>query len=109
MHQYASHHIEVSTDSTETDTSVTESETKSSISTTDSEGAYANITRLLMAQPEETEPAQPSQPESYFEIPSNIDEPVESSTHQPPQPQAQNTYKPSNGPWFTFDDIPTIK
>ena len=62
-----------------------------------------------MAQPEETEPTQPSQPESYFEIPSDIDEPVESSTHQPPQPQAQNTYKPSNGPWFTFDDIPTVK
>ncbi|KAH9801802.1 hypothetical protein KPL71_001165 [Citrus sinensis] len=62
-----------------------------------------------MAQLEETEPTQPSQPESYFEIPSNIDEPTESSTHQPPQPQAQNSYKPSNGPWFTFDDIPTVK
>ena len=54
MHQDASHHIEVSTDSTETDTSVTESETKSSNSTTDLEGA---ITKLLMAQPEETKPA----------------------------------------------------
>ncbi|KAH9792731.1 hypothetical protein KPL71_004253 [Citrus sinensis] len=85
------------------------SKIESSISTIDSEGAYADITKLLMAQPKETEPAQPSQPESYFEIPSNIDEPVESSTHQPPQPQAQNTYKPSNGPWFTFDDIPTVK
>ncbi|KAH9801803.1 hypothetical protein KPL71_001165 [Citrus sinensis] len=72
-------------------------------------GAYADITKLLMAQLEETEPTQPSQPESYFEIPSNIDEPTESSTHQPPQPQAQNSYKPSNGPWFTFDDIPTVK
>ncbi|KAH9780593.1 hypothetical protein KPL71_008137 [Citrus sinensis] len=109
MHQYASHHIEVSTDFTETDTSVTESDTKSSLSTTNSEGAYADITKLLMAQPEETEPAQPSQPESYFEIPLDIDEPAEFSTHQPPQPQAQNTYKPSNGPWFTFDDIPTVK
>ena len=89
MHQYASHHIEVSTDSTETDTSVTESETESSPSITDLEGAYADITKLLMAQPEETEQAQPSQPESYFEIPSDIDEPAESSTHQPPQPQAQ--------------------
>ncbi|KAH9792689.1 hypothetical protein KPL71_004228 [Citrus sinensis] len=62
-----------------------------------------------MAQPKETEPAQTSQPESYFEIPSDIDEPVESSTHQPLQPQAQNTYKPSNGAWFTFDDIPIVK
>ena len=74
-----------------------EFDTKSSHSATDSEGAYADITKLLMAQLEETEPAQPSQPESYFEIPSDIDEPAESSTHQPPQPQAQNTHKPSNG------------
>ncbi|KAH9792680.1 hypothetical protein KPL71_004228 [Citrus sinensis] len=109
MHQYASHHIEVSTDSTETDTSVTESDIESSLSTIDSEKAYADITKLLMAQPKETEPAQTSQPESYFEIPSDIDEPVESSTHQPLQPQAQNTYKPSNGAWFTFDDIPIVK
>ena len=52
MHQYASHHIDVSTNSIETDTSVTKSDTKSSPSTIDSEGAY----KLLMAQPEETEP-----------------------------------------------------
>ena len=58
MHQYASHHIEVSTASTEIDTYVTESDTKSSISTTDLASAYADITKLLMAQPEETEPAQ---------------------------------------------------
>ena len=62
MHQYASYHIEVSTNSTETDTFVTESEIESSLSTTDSEKAYANITKLLMAQPEETELAQPFQP-----------------------------------------------
>ena len=60
MHQYASHHIEVSTDSTKTDTSVTESETEYSNSTTDSEGAYVDIAKLLIAQPEEIEPAQPS-------------------------------------------------
>ncbi|KAH9671264.1 hypothetical protein KPL70_017295 [Citrus sinensis] len=98
MHQYASHHIEVSTDSIETDTSVTESDTKSSLSTTDSDGAYADITKLLMAQPEETDPTQPFQPKSYFEIPSDIDEPAESSIHQPSQPQAQNTHKLSNDP-----------
>ena len=45
MHQYASHHIEVSTDSTKTDTSVTKSDTESSLSTTNSEKAYANITK----------------------------------------------------------------
>ena len=84
MHKYTSHHIEVSIDSTETNTSMTESDTKSSTSITDSEGAYADIAKLLMAQPEETEQAQPSQLESDFEIPSDIDEPAESSTNQPP-------------------------
>ena len=54
-----------------------ESNTKSSLSTTDSEKAYADITKLLMAQPGETEPAQPSQPESFFEIPSDTDAPSE--------------------------------
>ncbi|KAH9744254.1 hypothetical protein KPL70_003622 [Citrus sinensis] len=60
-----------------------------------------------MAQPEETEPAHP---ESYFEIPSDVDEPAESSaTNQQPQPHAQTSHIPSNGPWFTFDDIPSSK
>ena len=45
MHQYVSHHIEVSTDSTEIDTFVTKSDTESSISTTYLESAYADITK----------------------------------------------------------------
>ena len=60
-----------------------------------------------MAHPEETEPAHP---ECYFEIPSDVDEPVESSAINPqPQPYAQTSHRPSNGPWFTFDNIPSLK
>ena len=28
---------------------------------------------------------------------------------QQPQPHAQTSHRPSNGPWFTFDDIPSSK
>ena len=53
-----------------------------------------------MAQLEETEPAHPK---SYFEIPSDVNEPTESSTTNPqPQPHAQTSHRPSNGPWFTL-------
>ena len=49
-------------------------------------------------------------PESYFEIPLDVDEPVESlATNQQPQPHAQTSHRPSNGLWFTFDDIPSSK
>ncbi|KAH9734733.1 hypothetical protein KPL71_017477 [Citrus sinensis] len=98
---------ESTTSAADENTSVTQSETESSVSTSDSEKAYADITKLLMAQLEETAPAQP---ESYFEIPSDVDEPTESSaTNQQPPPQAQTSHKPSNGPWFTFNDLPSSK
>ncbi|KAH9668333.1 hypothetical protein KPL70_021375 [Citrus sinensis] len=109
MHQYSSQQFEpiipsesASTESestppaTDENTSVTQSKIESSVSTSDSEKAYADITKLLMAQPEETAPAQP---ESYFEIPSDVDEPAESSTtNQQPPPNTQPSHKPSNGP-----------
>ena len=58
-----------------------ESEIESSISSSDSEKSYADITRILMAQPEETEPAQSSRTDPFFEIPSDIEEdPPEASS-----------------------------
>ena len=33
----------------------------------------------------------------------------ESSQTIPPQPSQPKVSKPSNGPWFTFDDIPPTK
>ena len=63
-----------------------------------------------MAQPEDTEPAQSSRTDPFFEIPSDIkeDQPEPSSALTRPA-QSPNNHKPSNGPWFTFDDIPAAK
>ncbi|KAH9658282.1 hypothetical protein KPL70_023425 [Citrus sinensis] len=90
--------------------SKTESFLESSISSSDSAKSYADITRILMAQLEETEPAQSSRTDPFFEIPSDIEEDPPEASSAPNRPgQPQNDHKPSNGPWFTFDDIPTAK
>ncbi|KAH9744154.1 hypothetical protein KPL70_003568 [Citrus sinensis] len=60
----------------------------------------ADISKLLMAEPTE---------QSGATNPGPRTEPVdtgESSQSIPPQPKVS---KPSNGPWFTFDDIPPKK
>ena len=63
-----------------------------------------------MAQPEETGPAQSSRTDPFFEIPSDIEEDLPEASSAPNRPaQPQNDHKPSNGPWFTFDDIPAAK
>ena len=51
--------------------SKTNSSLEYSISSSDSEKSYADITRILMAQPEETEPAHSSRTNPFFEIPSD--------------------------------------
>ncbi|KAH9763339.1 hypothetical protein KPL70_001133 [Citrus sinensis] len=88
----------------------TETDTESSASTSDSEKSYANITRILMAQPDHPAQGQTSHPEPYVDIPSEVEEemPESSATNQPPPAQAQPnppSQKSSNGPWFTFDDL----
>ncbi|GAY61919.1 hypothetical protein CUMW_213730, partial [Citrus unshiu] len=51
-----------------------------------------------------------TQSETESSVSTNVDEPAESSaTNQQPPPQAQTSHKPSNGPWFTFDDLPSSK
>ncbi|KAH9671212.1 hypothetical protein KPL70_017274 [Citrus sinensis] len=88
----------------------TESPLESSISSSDSKNSYADITRILMAQPEETEPAQSSRTDPFFEIPSDIEEDPPEASSAPTRPaHPQNDHKPSHGPWFTFDDIPASK
>ncbi|KAH9792609.1 hypothetical protein KPL71_004192 [Citrus sinensis] len=90
--------------------SETKSSLESSISSSDSEKSYADITRILMAQPEETEPAQSSRTYPFFEIPSDIEEGPPKASSVPNWPaQPPNDHKPSNGPWFTFDDILAAK
>ncbi|KAH9716924.1 hypothetical protein KPL71_021636 [Citrus sinensis] len=103
--QTSDSNLVVSADSSESET---DSSLESSISSSDSEKSYADITRILMAQPDETEPAQSSRTDPFFDIPSDIEEDPPEATSAPTRP-AQNDHKPSNGPWFTFDDIPAAK
>ncbi|KAH9780716.1 hypothetical protein KPL71_008186 [Citrus sinensis] len=105
--QTSDSNLAVSVNQSESDTN---SSLESSISSSDSEKSYADITRILMAQPEESEPAQSSRTGPFFEIPSDIEEdPPEASSAPNRSAQSHHDHKPSNGPWFTFDDIPAAK
>ncbi|KAH9685483.1 hypothetical protein KPL70_013980 [Citrus sinensis] len=87
----------------------TETDSESSASTSDSEKSYADITKILMAQPDQ---GQTSHTEPYVDIPSEVEEemPESSATNQPSPAQPNPpSHKSSNGPWFTFDDLPSHK
>ena len=105
--QTSDSNLAVSADSSE---SKTDSSLESSISSSDSEKSYVDITRILMAQPEDPEPAQSSRTNPIFEVPSYIEEDQPEASSAPTRlAQSQNDHKPSNGLWFTFDDIPAVK
>ncbi|KAH9769458.1 hypothetical protein KPL71_012010 [Citrus sinensis] len=94
--------------------SQTETDNESSASTSDSEKSYADITKILMAQPDPSTQGQTSHTEPYVDILSEVEEemPESSATNQPSPAQAQTnppSQKSSNGPWFTFDDLPSHK
>ncbi|KAH9769166.1 hypothetical protein KPL71_011894 [Citrus sinensis] len=94
--------------------SYTETDTESSASTSDSEKSYADITKILMAQPDQPTQGQTSHTKPYVDIPSDVEEemPESSDTNQPSPTQAPtnpSSQKSSNGPWFTFDDLPSHK
>ncbi|KAH9751684.1 hypothetical protein KPL71_014389 [Citrus sinensis] len=92
--------------------SPTETDTESSVSTSDSEKSYADITKILMAQPDQPTQGQTSHPEPYVDIPSEVEEdmPESSATNQPPPTQPNpSSQKSSNDQWFTFDDLPSHK
>ncbi|KAH9734779.1 hypothetical protein KPL71_017501 [Citrus sinensis] len=85
-----------------------ETDTESSASTSDSEKSYADITKILMAQPDPPTHGQTSHTEPYVDIPSEVEEemPESSATnHPPPAKTNPSSQKSSNGPWFTFDDL----
>ncbi|KAH9780692.1 hypothetical protein KPL71_008174 [Citrus sinensis] len=122
MHQFSAHTVDHSSttyDQTSDSNlavsdSHTETDTESSVSTSDSEKSYADITRILMAQPDQPPPGQTSHTEPYVDIPSEVEEemPESSATNQPLPAQAHTSspsQKSSNGPWFTFDDLPSHK
>ena len=63
-----------------------------------------------MAQPKDIEPAQSSRTCLFFEIHSDIEKDQPEASSAPNRPaQSQHDHKPSNGPWFNFDDIPAAK
>ncbi|KAH9705005.1 hypothetical protein KPL70_011698 [Citrus sinensis] len=122
MHQFSAHTVDHSstTDDQTSDSNLavsdnhTETDTESSVSTSDSEKSNVDITRILMAQPDHPPQGQTSHTEPYVHIPSEVEEemPESSTTNQPPPAQAQTnppSQKSSNGPWFTFDDLPSHK
>ncbi|KAH9680125.1 hypothetical protein KPL71_026425 [Citrus sinensis] len=92
--------------------SPTETDTKSSPSTSDSEKSHADITKILMAQPDPPTQGQTSHTEPYVDIPSEVEDEMHesSATNHPPSAQTNpSSQKSSNGPWFTFDDLPSHK
>ena len=122
MHQFSAQTVDHSstTDDQTSDSNLavsdshTETDTESSVSTSDSEKSYADITIILMTQPDQPPPGQTSHTEPYVDIPSEVEEemPESSATNQPPPAQAHTSspsQKSSNGPWFTFDDLPSHK
>ncbi|KAH9801901.1 hypothetical protein KPL71_001197 [Citrus sinensis] len=92
MHQFSAHAVDHSptTDDQTSDSNLavsyshTETDTES---TSDSEKSYADITRILMVQPDQPPQGQTSHTEPYVDIPSDIDQemPESSATNQPPQ------------------------
>ena len=65
-----------------------------------------------MAQPDQHTQGQTSRTDPYVDIPSDVEEelPESSATNQPPPAHTgPSNQKSSNGPWFTFDDIPSSK
>ncbi|KAH9769491.1 hypothetical protein KPL71_012021 [Citrus sinensis] len=117
MHQFTAHTVDHSstTDNQTSDSNLavsdspTDTDTESLASTSDSEKSYADIPKILMAQPEQ---GQTSHTEPYVNIPSEVEEDIpESSATNQPSPAQTNppSHKSSNGSWFTFDDLPSHK
>ncbi|KAH9697702.1 hypothetical protein KPL71_023720 [Citrus sinensis] len=120
MHQFTAHTVDHSspTDNQTFDSnpavsdSPTETDTESSVSTSDSEKSYADITKILMAQPDQPTQGQTSHTEPYVDIPSEVEDEMHESSatnHPPPAQTNPSSQKSSNGPWFTFDDLPSHK
>ncbi|KAH9697713.1 hypothetical protein KPL71_023722 [Citrus sinensis] len=65
-----------------------------------------------MAQPDQPTQGQTSHTEPYVDIPSEVEDEMHESSatnHPPPAQTNPSSQKSSNGPWFTFDDLPSHK
>ncbi|KAH9734659.1 hypothetical protein KPL71_017448 [Citrus sinensis] len=120
IHQFTTHTVDhcSTTDNQTSDSNLavsddpTETDTESSASTSDSEKSYADITKILMVQPDPPTQGQTSHIEPYIDIPSEVEEEMHESSatnHPPPAQTNPSSQKSSNGPWFTFDDFPSHK
>ena len=113
MYQYYAHQIShsPSLDSSaenspsQSDSSSIESSDLSDSHTSDSN--LVDISKLFMVESTEQSGATDTGPRTEpVDTDKENHETDESSQSIPPQPKVS---KPSNGPWFTFDDIPPIK
>ena len=88
MHQFSAHTVDhsSSTDDQTSDSNLaasdshSETDTDSSLSTSNSEKSYADITRILMAQPDQHTQGQTSRTEPYVDIPPEVDEEIPESS-----------------------------
>ena len=116
MYQYSVHQISHSPSldsSTENSPSQSESSSIELSDLSDSDTSDLNlvdISKLLMAKPTQqsgaTDPGPRTEPIDTDEKNQETGETSEFSQSIPPHPKVS---KLSNGPWFTFDDIPLIK
>ncbi|KAH9671188.1 hypothetical protein KPL70_017263 [Citrus sinensis] len=107
LHQSSSQvcsHLSELEDTSSDQESSNESSKESSLSS-DSEADLADISKLLMVQP--STGSNDLSPSSH-PLTTLIVEEAKSDTN-PTAPSHDNPLKPSNGPWFTFDDIPKVK
>ncbi|KAH9686216.1 hypothetical protein KPL70_014290 [Citrus sinensis] len=104
MHQYSSQVLPYLSESEETLTDEESFSLESYSSSSNSENSLADISKLLMVQPStaSNDPSPSSPPQTHIVEEADFD-----TNHTPHQENSSS--KLSNGPWFTFDDIPRIK
>ncbi|KAH9698094.1 hypothetical protein KPL71_023881 [Citrus sinensis] len=104
MHQYSSQVLPHISESEETSTDEESFSLESYSSSSNYEESFTDISKLLMVQPStgSNDPSPSSPPQTPIVEEADFD------TNPTPH-QENSSSKPSNGPWFTFDDIPRVK
>ncbi|KAL9459737.1 hypothetical protein AB3S75_003021 [Citrus x aurantiifolia] len=104
MHQYSSQPLPHLSESEETSTDEESFSSESYSSASNSEKSFTNISKLLIVQPStgSNDPSPSSPPQTLIVEEADYDT---NPTHH----QENSSSKPSNGLWFTFDDIPIVK
>ena len=107
MHQYSSQVLPHISESDEASPSQTEetSTNEESFSSSDSEKELTDISKLLTVQPSTGS----NNPSPFSPPPTPIIEEADSDIILTASRQENYSPKPSNNPWFTFDDIPKVK